>query len=731
MRRPDRRRRRRRVRARVRARRAAARRRARRGARGPSCSRSRASTRASRRSRTARSRSLPGSICGAELKGYTEAIRSIHISERGRFGAARIEAGEENVPALGYTVENQTLGRVLWERLQRARALDGAGAGQGRGARAASPTAPSSRSSTAAAPRACARSSSSRPTARARPCAPRSASRRPSTTTGSAPSSSTAAPKRRSTAAHSSASRSAGRSRCCRSRAAGVPSSGRCPRATPSASRRCPSTLSERSCRRHSASASGASRASASATSIRSRASRAAPIHGERAVLIGDAALRLHPSRGRASISRCATSRRWPRSLPTALRAAHAAGACAADVGAAELLERYAAWRTADRQRVSSFTHGLIQLFGESAPGLGLGRGLGLMAFDLAARREGAARAPDDGQGGPAAAPGARPAPRLKVTQMASTPTVLVAGAGVVGLATAALLATGRCADRLRVLVLDARPLPALARRGDGRARLCAVARVAAAARARRRVAAQSRRRAPRRIGACASGKGPTPTRRARSISTAPTSASPTSAISSRTRCCAPFLPMRSPPRRKRSSSSARRSSPSKREAGEVVVALGEGGSMRAAALLAADGSDSAVRRLLGLPVAGHRYEQTAVVTHVTSRGEHQETAWQRFLPGGPLALLPLADGRSSIVWSLPTAEAERLLAASDSGVSRRARGGERRRHRRAHGVLEARRLSAAGVARAALHGAARRAARRRCAYGAPARRSRHELGTS
>src|SRR5262245_11393095 len=43
---------------------------------------------------------------------------------------------------------------------------------------------------------------------------------------------------------------------------------------------------------------------------------------------------------------------------------------------------------------------------------------------------------------------------------MAGTPTVIVAGAGVVGLAVAALLATGRCADRVRVLVLDARPLP-------------------------------------------------------------------------------------------------------------------------------------------------------------------------------------------------------------------------------------------------------------------------------
>src|SRR5690606_21750028 len=55
-----------------------------------------------------------------ELKSYAEPIRTIHISERARFGAARIDAREEGVPALGYTVENASLGRVLWQRLERA-----------------------------------------------------------------------------------------------------------------------------------------------------------------------------------------------------------------------------------------------------------------------------------------------------------------------------------------------------------------------------------------------------------------------------------------------------------------------------------------------------------------------------------------------------------------------------------------------------------------------------------
>jgi 2-octaprenyl-3-methyl-6-methoxy-1,4-benzoquinol hydroxylase/2-octaprenylphenol hydroxylase len=72
------------------------------------------------------------------------------------------------------------------------------------------------------------------------------------------------------------------------------------------------------------------------------------------------------------------------------------------------------------------------------------------------------------------------------------------------------------------------------------------------------------------------------------------------------------------------------------------------------------------VRSLLDLPVAVRDYAQHAIVTHVVSEAPHRETAWQRFLPGGPLALLPLSDGRSSVVWSLPSERAVRLTAAPD-----------------------------------------------------------------
>src|SRR5690606_2683884 len=98
-----------------------------------------------------------------------------------------------------------------------------------------------------------------------------------------------------------------------------------------------------------------------------------------------------------------------------------------------------------------------------------------------------------------------------------------------------------------------------------------------------------------------------------------------------------------------------------------VTVRLDDGTELRAALLVAADGSDSAVRALLALPAVSHRYAQTALVTHVASSEPHRETAWQRFLPGGPLAFLPLADGRSSVVWSLPEARAAELAAAADA----------------------------------------------------------------
>src|SRR5690606_36066938 len=72
-----------------------------------------------------------------------------------------------------------------------------------------------------------------------------------------------------------------------------------------------------------------------------------------------------------------------------------------------------------------------------------------------AARCEGAARTPDDGRRGTAAAPGARSALALTIVAPADTRTILISGGGPVGLTVAALLAASPAADRLRIEVVE------------------------------------------------------------------------------------------------------------------------------------------------------------------------------------------------------------------------------------------------------------------------------------
>jgi 2-octaprenyl-3-methyl-6-methoxy-1,4-benzoquinol hydroxylase/2-octaprenylphenol hydroxylase len=97
-----------------------------------------------------------------------------------------------------------------------------------------------------------------------------------------------------------------------------------------------------------------------------------------------------------------------------------------------------------------------------------------------------------------------------------------------------------------------------------------------------------------------------------------------------------------------------------------VQLELADGETLGARLLVAADGAASPLRQLAGIATSGRDYAQRAVVAHVSTERLHDGTAWQRFISTGPLALLPLADGRSSLVWSLPEAEAQRVLALDD-----------------------------------------------------------------
>lgn len=105
---------------------------------------------------------------------------------------------------------------------------------------------------------------------------------------------------------------------------------------------------------------------------------------------------------------------------------------------------------------------------------------------------------------------------------------------------------------------------------------------------------------------------------------------------------------------------------------GDVRLVLDAGPSVRASLVVATDGANSPLRALAGLTIDPEPYGECGVVAHVSTSQSHQRTAWQRFTPDGPLAFLPLADGRSSIVWSVRDAQARDLLRLPEAEFAAR-----------------------------------------------------------
>ncbi len=97
-------------------------------------------------------------------------------------------------------------------------------------------------------------------------------------------------------------------------------------------------------------------------------------------------------------------------------------------------------------------------------------------------------------------------------------------------------------------------------------------------------------------------------------------------------------------------------------------VLLDDGRQLSTRLLVGADGGDSRVRELAGIAVREHQYHQVAVVAHLRGEHGHGAVARQRFLPDGPLALLPLPYDRVSIVWST-TPEHARALCGLDEAA--------------------------------------------------------------
>ncbi len=106
-------------------------------------------------------------------------------------------------------------------------------------------------------------------------------------------------------------------------------------------------------------------------------------------------------------------------------------------------------------------------------------------------------------------------------------------------------------------------------------------------------------------------------------------------------------------------------------EAGGARITLSDGRHIAAGLVVGADGANSRSRELAGLMVEQRSYEQSALVTHIRTQQPHRGIAYQRFLPYGPLAFLPLVDGRSSIVWSTTCEQASKLVAMSEAECAR------------------------------------------------------------
>jgi len=100
-----------------------------------------------------------------------------------------------------------------------------------------------------------------------------------------------------------------------------------------------------------------------------------------------------------------------------------------------------------------------------------------------------------------------------------------------------------------------------------------------------------------------------------------------------------------------------------------VSVSIEDGGQLikiDAQLLVAADGVSSQVRQMLQIGISEQDYRQSAVIANVTPGQSHQNVAYERFTDMGPIAFLPMAENRCSVVWTVPSEQAERLVSCAD-----------------------------------------------------------------
>jgi len=87
----------------------------------------------------------------------------------------------------------------------------------------------------------------------------------------------------------------------------------------------------------------------------------------------------------------------------------------------------------------------------------------------------------------------------------------------------------------------------------------------------------------------------------------------------------------------------------------------------RADLVVIADGGRSGLLEQLGIYRQSRAYDQTAIIANITSANGHAGVAYERFTENGPLALLPMSQNRSALVWTLPAAEAAAVADLPDA----------------------------------------------------------------
>lgn len=110
-------------------------------------------------------------------------------------------------------------------------------------------------------------------------------------------------------------------------------------------------------------------------------------------------------------------------------------------------------------------------------------------------------------------------------------------------------------------------------------------------------------------------------------------------------------------------------------DADGVTVSIERDGvvdTVRTRLLVVSDGVNSKVREMLGIAVTRREYHQTALIANVTTAEPHRHTAYERFTPHGPLALLPLTQGRYSLVWTHQDADVAATMQLDDAAFLRK-----------------------------------------------------------